>query len=280
NGWRGLYSLFTGHEPTQEFLEPYMASILYFTINMATGVILRALSAAFLPPSIRGLAMDFVSTMETCAYFFENNFVLKHYGGLWFAIVIVIQCFVCSRTFGESSENPVKALHQLLHKEIPLTTALLKIFVQSLAGLASYRFAKLIWSLDLIEDHHERYYETECESDLHVALLVGFLLELGACLSETWLGLQTVSAIRIVDELIKYVNAATMITLGFSFTGMYFNPAMASGHTLGCEGTALPEHFFVYWVGPFIGCLVGLQLNKLLHIDVTESKGEKQKKMK
>ncbi|KAK7011493.1 aquaporin-12 [Biomphalaria glabrata] len=77
DGWRGLYSLFTGHEPTQEFLEPYMASILYFTINMATGVILRALSAAFLPPSIRGLAMDFVSTMETCAYFFENNFVLK-----------------------------------------------------------------------------------------------------------------------------------------------------------------------------------------------------------
>ncbi|KAH9519085.1 Aquaporin-12B [Bulinus truncatus] len=277
-GWRGIYSVVTGHEPDQEFVEPYMASILFFAINMITGIILRAFSATVLPPSTRGLAMDFVSTMEACAYFFENNFVLKHYGSLWFGVVIACQSFICARTFGESSENPVKALHQFLHKEITAQTALVKIAVMSLAGLASYRLAKLIWSLDLIEDHHERYYETSCESDLHVTLLLGFLLELGACLSETWLGLQTVSTKPIVDEWIKYINAATMITLGVSTTGMYFNPAMASGHTLGCEGTALPEHFFVYWAGPFIGCFVGILLNKMLHIDVTGSKGEHDKK--
>ncbi|CAG5116521.1 unnamed protein product [Candidula unifasciata] len=224
---------------------------------MTTGIVLRALSALFLPPSIRGYAVDFVSTMEACAYFFENNFVLAHYGSFWFAVAIVIQCFICARTFGESSENPVKAIHHL-------------ILVQTLAGLASYRFAKLVWALDLISDHHERYYEASCESDLHVTLLMGFLIEMCACLSETWLSMQTVSSTPILDELIKYINAAIMITIGFTTTGMYFNPAMASGHTLGCHGTALWEHFFVYWLGPFLGCFVALQINKLIHFDVTK----------
>ncbi|CAL1528461.1 unnamed protein product [Lymnaea stagnalis] len=277
--WRSIWTLTSGHEPVDEFVEPYVASLLFFSINMVTGIILRALSSAFLPTSLRGFVMDFISTMEACSYFFENNFVLKYYGSLWFAIAIVCQCFVCARTFGDTSENPVKALHQLVAKEINVQTALLKILVQSLAGLASYRLAQLIWSLDLIADHHERYYETACESDLHVTLLIGFLIELCACLSDTWLGMQTVSSVPLLDELIKYINGATMIALGelllcgVSTTGMYFNPAMASGHTLGCHGTALSEHFVVYWAGPFVGCFVALQMNKLIHIDVTASKG-------
>lgn len=57
-------------------MEPYVASIIFFCINMTTGIVLRALSSIFLPPNIRGYALDFVSTMEACAYFFENNFVL------------------------------------------------------------------------------------------------------------------------------------------------------------------------------------------------------------
>ncbi len=64
-------------------------------------------------------------------------------------------------------------------------------------------------------------------------------------------------------------------------TGMYFNPAMASGHTLGCKGPAMWEHFFVYWAGPFIGCFVAILLNKVLHIDrsaagIADSKKKKE----
>jgi hypothetical protein len=49
---------------------------------------------------------------------------------------------------------------------------------------------------------------------------------------------------------------------------MYFNPAMASGHTLGCGTTPYWEHFAVYWCGPFIGCYLATVLDRLLHIDV------------
>ncbi|XP_059148945.1 aquaporin-11-like [Physella acuta] len=278
--WRAIWRISTGHDPEIDFVEPYVASLIFFAINMMAGILLRALSSVFLPPSIRGYALDFITTMEACAYFFENNFVLKYYGSLWFAIAIIIQCFICARTVGDSSENPVKALHQLVAKEISVQTACLKVLVQMVAGLASYRLAQLIWSLDLISDHHERYYETSCESDLHVTLLMGFLLELGASLSDTWFGMQTVSATPLLDELLKYINGATMITLGVTTTGMYFNPAMASGHTVGCHGTALWEHVFVYWAGPFIGCFVALQINKLFHIDVTASETDKAEQKK
>ena len=52
---------------------------------------------------------------------------------------------------------------------------------------------------------------------------------------------------------------------------MYFNPAMATGHMYGCKGTAVGEHFFVYWAGPFVGGLVGHMLNKMVHIDFSAS---------
>ena len=44
-----------------------------------------------------------------------------------------------------------------------------------------------------------------------------------------------------------------MIISGVHLTGMYMQPALATGYTLGCHGTTVIEHMFVYWLGPFIG---------------------------
>ena len=55
--------------------------------------------------------------------------------------------------------------------------------------------------------------------------------------------------------------------VGIHTTGMYFNPAFAFGHTFGCHGTDNWEHFFVYWLGPFIGCYMATLLDKVIHID-------------
>lgn len=82
--WRGVWTIISGHEPEAEYVEPYTASLLFFSINMITGIVLRALSNAFLPSALRGYAVDFISTMEACAYFFENNFVLKVGYSLYF----------------------------------------------------------------------------------------------------------------------------------------------------------------------------------------------------
>ena len=109
--WRAMWSITMGVEPQAPYVPPYVASLVFFFINMVVGVGLRAMSRLLLPSNVRGHVLDFLCTMEACAYFFENNFVVKHYGYTWLAVAIIGQLYVCSRTFGDNLDNPVKAFH-------------------------------------------------------------------------------------------------------------------------------------------------------------------------
>ena len=81
------------------------------------------------------------------------------------------------------------------------------------------------------------------------------------------------------QRVVKVNVMCSLNVSGISMTGMYFNPAMASGHTFGCHGTAAWEHFIVYWLGPFLGCYVATAVDSMIHIDVVESEKERQKKV-
>ena len=66
---------------------------------------------------------------------------------------------------------------------------------------------------------------------------------------------------------------------GIKTTGMYFNPAMATGHTFGCGPTTTLEHLTVYWIGPFLGCFLAIVVDKFLHIDVVRRTEQNKKNM-
>lgn len=66
-----------------------------------------------------------------------------------------------------------------------------------------------------------RYLETACASDLNVAFLMGFAIELGATLIDTWMGRQTLSKQSVADELIKLSTGSLMIVLGKIGVGTY-----------------------------------------------------------
>lgn len=59
--------------------------------------------------------------------------------------------------------------------------------------------------------------ETTCSSDLNVAFLFGFLIELTATLADTWMSRQTLIRTSVLDELIKLTTDALMIILGKFF---------------------------------------------------------------
>lgn len=213
--WRQLWMLAFGTSfSDDDFFAPFSASLVYLAFVMGLGIILRILNKMISPEAFKEYIADFLATMEMCAYFFENNFIFKHYGSFWLFIAVLVECFIANRTYFGASENPVKAFHQFCNKEIGLSKAVLKIAVQTLAGLASYRLAKLVWSLDLVPDHRERFYEAECASDLNVALTAGILVEFGATLIDTWLGMQVLMKNQLADEIIKLSNGSLMIVLG------------------------------------------------------------------
>ena len=203
-----------GQLPVDEFVSPLSASLMYLIITMLTGWLVRTVNRSVTPDPIRSYVADFSATLEMCAYFFENNFIFKNYGSLWLFIAVLVECFIANRTFYGASENPCHAFIQFLEKSIPASTAVLRIALQTLAGFASYRFAKVVWSLDMVPDHRDRYMETHCASDLNVALLTGFAIEMGATLVDTWLGRQTVARHSTLDEVIKLANGSLMIVIG------------------------------------------------------------------
>ena len=203
-----------GQLPVEEFVSPLSASLMYFIITMTSGWLLRLVNKAITPEPIKSYIADFSATLEMCAYFFENNFIYKHYGTVWLFIAVVVECFIANRTFYGASENPCHAFMQLIERSIRAEIALTKIVIQTLAGIASYRWAKVVWSLDMVPDHRDRYMETHCASDLNVALLTGFAIELGATLVDTWLGRQTLAKHSTLDEILKIANGSLMICLG------------------------------------------------------------------
>lgn len=212
--WRSVWRSSVGDVADDEYLSPITASLTFFTINIFTGILLRGLNKAMTPSFLQEYVADFLSTMEMCAYFFENNFVKANYGNAGLFIAVVLQGFIVNRTFGDSIDNPVKVLGQYMTGSCSVLKAIMKIAIMALAGVASYRFARMVWALDLISDHHARYYETECATDLKVTLLWGILVELSATLADAWLGKQTVSKFSFLDEFIKCANGALMIIAG------------------------------------------------------------------
>lgn len=77
-----------------------------------------------------------------------------------------------------------------------------------------------------------------------------------------------------------HVSSFFLNFVGINLTGMYFNPAMATGHTFGCKGTTAWEHVVVYWIGPFIGCFLAMLMDRMLHIDAAATVAMETKKKK
>lgn len=146
-----------GQLPAEEFVAPFSASFMYFVITMGLGWSLRTINVKLTPEPLKSSIGSFLATLEMCAYFFENNFIFKHFGSVWLFIAVIVECFIANRTFYGASENPCQAFTMFLEGQISVVTALVRIAIQTLAGLASYRFARMVWSLDMVPDHRERY---------------------------------------------------------------------------------------------------------------------------
>ena len=56
---------------------------------------------------------------------------------------------------------------------------------------------------------------------------------------------------------------------------MYIHPAMATGHTWGCGPTPKSAHILIYWVGPFVGAWLALQVNKRFKLNLYGSSPKK-----
>ena len=217
--------VFFGELSTEEFVSPLSASLIYFSITMLSGYILRTLNNAVSPDPIRSYISDFSATLEMCAYFFENAFIFKHYRTVPLAFLIIAELFISNRTFFGASVSPCIPFLSFLERKIRFPTMLLRIAIHTIAGFASYHYARWLWSWDMVVEHRDRYLETGCRTDLNVALFTGIIIEIGATMVDTWLCRQKTVQVPIIDEFIKMSIVSVMVVSGkclFSPSGYPF----------------------------------------------------------
>ena len=203
-----------GELPADEFIAPLSASLVYFLITMCSGWLLRIINRVITPEPIKSYIADFSATLEMCAYFYENAFIFQKYGTACLVLLIIGELFISNRTFFGASVSPCIPFLAFLEARISLANTIFRIWLHTVAGFASYHYARMLWSLDMVTEHRARYLETGCNSDLNVALLTGIVIEASATLADTWLARQKVASVSIIDEFIKMTAVSIMVVSG------------------------------------------------------------------
>ncbi|KAL5006491.1 hypothetical protein ScPMuIL_015297 [Solemya velum] len=274
--WRDIYQIMSGTEPFlpsgyQHLPTPLAVCSLYlWALLFCTSM--HFLSQVVLPRSIVIYALDFFKTMAFCTYPFGHALMRKSYGPIGFYVGNVSINIVTANIMKKGAASPIGNFDNYLSKTVSLPVVCIRLLAQIAAGFAAFRLGLFLFHLDLHPLFTEKLMSIDCDTDLKVSVLFGFLFETVGVLYDCWLASQNLSRVGLLEQFIKFSNSAMLVNLGWSWTGAYLHPAMASGFTYGCKGTASLVHILVYWVGPFIGCYGALHLNQRFSLPTMKTK--------
>lgn len=263
--WKTLWTATLGWEPGSDILGPLPAAIfLYFWVFL-TGLTLHSLTKLIVPHPLKEYVLDFVKTMTLCTYPFGHGIMRKFFGEPGYMLAMTPVVTITLLVLKEGAGNPIGVWIRFINKGIPFWKCLVKTTIQIVAGFSAYHLGMLVISVEFSPVYVEKmkeYYSQFCTSDLNVPVYLGFLIEFVAVVYDTWFSEQVLLKIGILDLLIKVINGGLLVVAGVHLTGMYIHPAMATGHTWGCGSTPKSAHILIYWVGPFVGAWLALQVNK------------------
>lgn len=213
--WRQLWMVAIGNEPPIHHLSPIAGSIAFYTLVILFCILLQKLTKAILPKFLQEFVLDFILAMEVCTFPYQNGIMKYYYGNVGYFCIAIFVCFVvCYTWHQDSSPSLISSLHAYYSGKAPLGKTMLKVMLQGIAGIAGYQLARFVWMLDLQMDHNMKLNQRECFTDLHVPLLVGFLLEMSATMFDLWFGLQAISRFPFLNNFVKFAEGAILVIVG------------------------------------------------------------------
>ncbi|XP_070212163.1 aquaporin-11-like isoform X2 [Littorina saxatilis] len=242
-----------------------VGSLLVYSLAFMICLSLQRSFRLILPPALYSYAADFFFTMAVCAYPYAHGTVRTLFGHVGYVVTAVTLVTITCLVF-EGTPSPLGVFRRYLEGEESMLGLGVRVLLQILAACLSYRLVSAIWSLEVNEEHCALLKRTACESDLHVPVVLGFLIEFSAVLYDTWLSHQQLVKSSVVDSIIKSINGALLVCAGVDMTGMYMHPAMATGMTFNCQGTDIVEHIFAYWISTFLGVYAGVELSRVFRL--------------
>ncbi|KAK9702153.1 hypothetical protein QE152_g30130 [Popillia japonica] len=226
-----------------------------FICGFVRGVIKRNVNDGLL----RQLVLEFIATAELCATCFELIIVADNYGVWVYGGFLFVLTVWWSFHWETATACPYCPIEEIFERKRNVFVGLLLVGAQVLGGLAIFRYIQVLWSFELVETHKGRAFE-DCSTDLQVPVLVGAFIE----------GVAT-CACRVISKILGETNTrvsnildaffgTSLVVAAFNYSGGYFNPALATALKYGCQGSTIPEHMLVYWLGPMIGAIFSVFL--------------------
>lgn len=225
--WRQIWLATFEQPPPVYHLSPILGSLLYYIATFLIASSLRRLNKVVSPRPVQDFIGDFISTFQTCAVSFENGNSLRLYGwlGLYLVVFTLMMCY--SRIFTDSCGNPVANAKKYFQHRQSLLNTLVKLALQAFAGYCAFQYVKRFWSLDFHEYHAIRLHEKQCYTYLSVSVLLGFLIEGGATMTDVllhshrfvpWKGLNNVLTCSLLTGLVVSGMVKRIFVRSFYYT--------------------------------------------------------------
>ncbi|XP_071509890.1 aquaporin-12-like [Diadema antillarum] len=239
---------------TQEYPAALATFILVFITTAGCGFV-RSLTRRLLrdDPIWYGYAAEFISTFQLVAGVMESDIILEEYGLYWYGLYLWMLFVSQSLTFdGDSTANTCMIWQSMLCRDCGPLVALSKICLQVVGGQLAFPYVRLMWKVVPTNRHRlkvSHLLKVYCTSALNVSLLQGCMAE--ALATFTYFLSLNFQPKGHYSRMITDAGVQVFIIItGLEWTGMMFNPALASALTLNCQSHTLLEHFLVYWAAP------------------------------
>ncbi|XP_033104098.1 aquaporin-11-like [Anneissia japonica] len=221
--------------------------------------LLRKVLRSCLPRNIYQYIAESLCTFQLVACVYENSIIFSGYNIGVYSVVLFVLIFAYSLTF-DASGNPARVFETMIKRQCSIIEGILKIALQVIGGLLAYRYVILVWKFLAPTELHTTQVEildVSCDNPLKVSIVEGIIAEMLATSTARSIAGMGLGGRRFY----KAVNAftAVVVTLtGMEWTGMMFNPALATSLAYNCKNHPIHEHILVYWCGPFLGVLMSM----------------------
>ncbi|XP_070536645.1 aquaporin-11-like [Ptychodera flava] len=248
------------------------ACVVFVALTTVLVYFLRALYRRVLPAKYHVYAAEMLSCFQLVAGVLEGDIIMDAYGIIGYAFYLFCLFVSFSLTF-DGSASVCCVWEDMLARRTSLLAGHVKIACQLIGGLMAPTYVKKFWTLAMSETHLARseLLSLPCQSALKVSILPGMMAEMLATLISTLVIHVHFGGDRYAMYIESLVSV-TIVVIGLEWTGMMFNPALATSLTYSCENQALVDHLLVYWFAPFLAVVA-------IWIMTPSSREEKSKKI-
>ncbi|XP_072013172.1 aquaporin-12-like [Amphiura filiformis] len=238
-------------------IPPALATPLFVFLSTELCEVARFICRRVVPKDYYIYAAEFIATFQLVAGIMEGDIILEEFGTVWYGLYLWLLFMSESITFDGGATASVCTIWQDVFAKEPgssVSHGLVVTVSQVLGGQLAFPYVKRLWQTSPTSRHGNKWaylLKHHCDSALKATILGGCFAEALATFTYYFACLYKPKG-RMGEMMSDSLIQVIIILIGLEWTGMMFNPALASALTFNCRDHPFIEHFTVYWIAPLL----------------------------